>query len=182
MWLSSDSETDLRQGDLVRDVPLPTWPQDLLSGGKPAQVAVGLKWRFGVVVSQDCTIEQQNFVQVAVVREIRQPGPDRQAYQALRSTWPPEAGQPYHGYWHALDDHPALVVKRSDNMFVVDLTRQTIITDATQVDRVRALRVGRMTVESRRHLRYRLMYYYGRTEATDAEYLDGIGLSDPFQR
>lgn len=65
-------------------------------------------------------------------------------------------------------------------MFVVDLTRQVFIAGQDEVAVLASRMVGRMTPESRRHLRNRLMFFYGRTEATDAEQLDGMG--SPFDR
>lgn len=181
MWLNASVQDDLRQGDLVSLAPMPTWPAALLDEPTQTQATVNLKWRHAVVVSQCCTIEQHRFVQLACVREIRQSDSDREAYHALRSTWPPAAGQPYHGYFHALEAHPSLVAKKQDHLFVIDLTRQVILTDAL-ADRLATRRVARMTAESRRHLRFRLMYFYGRTEPDDAQELDSIGQADPFRQ
>lgn len=179
----------LRQGDLLWRVMLPKLKLPLsavhvpgaeLPKTAPLQ-AVGVARDF-IVVSQCCEVE--NGDTVAVAPALSTPPLNEVLKAALEADEPPleEAAAPEDG-----EDEPryafdlfrllplaGLIEEGPGRYVVADLGE--IISLSGDLHPLRANRRARMKPEARRLLRIKLMYFFGRVEDEDAEYLEELNI------
>ncbi len=170
-----DDAEPLLQGDLISDIPFPQLGGELRAAG--GRLALDVDMRPAIVVSQSCTIQNQRVAAVAPLRLVEPP--DAGAERTLRNPGPgrgpdnPE-GQRYVFHQFALEPHPHLPPEAAGQVRVADLCG--IVSLSGDLSWLRDIRLGRMSVEGRRMLRYNLATFWGRTTVGDAQALaDGGG-------
>jgi hypothetical protein len=169
-----EEEEPLQQGDLLGDLAFPRLTGELKPVGQ--QLVLGVDMRPAVVVSQSCTIENQGVVAVAPLRMVAVK--DKGYEQILRNAGPgrgpdnPDANR-FVFHMFALDPHPHLLAEPAGQIRVVDLCQ--IVTMGGHHAWLQELRLGRMTAQGRRALRYNLATFWGRTTEQDAIELTAAG-------
>ncbi len=174
MWEATlpPEDANLRQGDLLKEVPLPNISKspEIESNGRPN---FKIKKRTCLVVSQCCTVQERRVVQVASVHKTMPLAPESPLYQALRSDWPAREGQLMYDAMRL--DPVAGVLDPPDEGQLWVAEFRTGLTFTENPVWLRAHRVARMTVIARRSLRLRLAGFYSRPTDEDRAELDDVG-------
>jgi hypothetical protein len=142
-------------------------------------VSVSAKARPCLVLSQCCTIEQRQVVQIAPVVRTAPLKPEHPVYQALMSEWPMTSGKlMYDGM--RLDPIEAVLPELPNRLWMADFRQGVTFTDNPLW--LKEHLCARMTPLSRRNLRIRLAGFYSRPTDEDRQALDvagdWIGLGD----
>ncbi len=177
MWQEDppDVGLELRQGDLICDVPL------VLQEGEPQvteRQTVELPVEYGdvIVVAQCCTIEQKRLVALAPLKTIRvgKQRPDRLA--SLMQTEPdPASGGKFPMHELLLEPHAAMRLT-GDRRKIADLLEARIFR-SPETEWLRRRRTARMTAEGRRLVRIKLGLHWARATDEDEEILTRLGIA-----
>jgi hypothetical protein len=177
-----DPASELTQGDLLRDVYFPSVhlpptvvaPQGSLPG-EQGILQVSARRFPAIVVLQDCVIDKPQVRQILLAPiSATRPKDDRER-AGLLAELPPvdERDTPYTYDLFRCEPFGEHLVEEGGVYRVADLKQ---ITPFGGRDELRALRVGRMTVQAKRLLRIKLGAFFGRTSDEDAEALIALGL------
>lgn len=174
MWLSEApaEALNLRQGDLLQDVPFPT----LADEPSIAQgvVALPARVRDALVVSQCCTIENQRSVALAPLLTMDRRKQREDHLSRLQQQEPPADGGAFLARLLLLEPVAGLDAK-DHHLKVADLTKIVTFTGGEHAW-LQARRIARMSAVGRRRLRIRLAAFWTRVEADDEEELLALGL------
>lgn len=178
MWLAEpvEPDDDLRQGDLLVDVPFPPPHSVLLTASgltapvEPAPV---------LALGHCCAVESHHCLVLARVVPTHALLETDPKLRALRNVGNPKV-KGYARYAHLLATHQSLPILEADRYWTVDLREQLHIRypDKAGSQWLRDSRVARMTVVARAELRLRLAVLAGRVEDGDRDVLRDLGLDE----
>lgn len=181
MWVEDLPAVDeeLRQGDLLVDLPFPrTTTVRLTAEGFMAEVDLGA---VAIVLDHCCTVEQKH---VVLLGRVKSQGLNERMLAGLRNV-DPQLGT-YSRYMHLLESHLAVPTKTGKHKVINLLDRvQLFGQNSEDLHWLREKRVARMRVVERAHLRQKLAVLFGRVEeegdlpALRAEGLDTFGRPQP---
>lgn len=180
MWEAEHAPADdpLRQGDLLKSVLFPILKVPLetvaLEGKSAALVATKYKW--GLVVSQCCDNENDDYAAIAQVQP--------------RTNLTAEQNAAYLAYEPVVDDPEGYIIEEFRLEPYGDLQppnggQQVALLNRVSVfwgdcSPLRATRIARMKPEGRRWLRLNLSMLWGRAEADDRQHLQQAGVPAGF--
>jgi hypothetical protein len=182
MWMDEvpESPKDLRQGDLLDMQLLPQLkipfniarPNDRDPRPDDLIVLKLGRLRHYLVVSQCCTIENDKVVAIAPIRTTHPLQPQDEIAYRNNTPKTKDDDPPYAYSAHLIEsymgEHPP--PPGNNKLLIVDFSQ--IQTYSGDLSTLRAARIARMTVPSRRDLRLRLAGFWGRAEKDDSTWLD----------
>jgi hypothetical protein len=180
VWLPApDPSEPLRQGDLLLDVPFVALVGEPVADDQ-GLAKVRVRNRPAVVISQCCTIENGDSVEVAQISNTAPLRPEQPFFQGLMNTdWPPVASRSTVSAAFPIGPVDGHLKPKSDGrVLTVDFTRTTnFLGDLAWLQ---AKRVARMSPEARRLLRLRLALHWSREEPEDGRILRDLGIDPAF--
>ena len=182
MWATEPIPEDdpLRQGDLLESVAFPMMKYPFVVfrvGGGEEQVVVEAKRRWGLVVSQCCDNENNDYVSIAQIQPIGGLTDSQEAALQVREPDPTSLSG-YAVSQFLLDPLPDLIPLKPRTHLTVQLLRITTLWG--DIAPLTTQRRRRMTPEGRRWLRMNMELLWGRPEDEDMRWLDEHGLPPGF--
>jgi hypothetical protein len=183
MWASEplDISEELRQGDLLQDLILPSLRLPLVfihrsgQAAQPGDMVVLESARHDyLVVSQCCTIINRKSFALAPIRSTPRLDENQRSVYAEADPSVIGEGDKYVVNAHYLDPIPEILGNQGGRSKIADLTQ--IVSYAGDDAELRMKRVARMSPAGRRLLRMRLAYFWSRPEAEDLAWFEKNGL------